>query len=113
VFANLISNSVDAMARGGRLRVRIRRARAWNNNAVAGITVLVADTGDGIPKHLQPTIFEPFVSTKESTGTGLGLWVSEGIVKKHNGRIKVSSSNDPTRHGTTVAMFFPFDGLDR
>jgi signal transduction histidine kinase len=111
VFANVISNAVDAMARGGRLRVRVRKSKAWNGDVTDGVRIVVADTGDGIPKHLQQTIFEPFVTTKESTGTGLGLWVSEGIVKKHNGRIALRSSTDPARHGTTVSMFFPFDGL--
>jgi PAS domain S-box-containing protein len=113
VFANVISNSVDAMARGGRLRVRVRNGKSWNGAEAAGVTVVVVDTGDGIPQHLQHTIFEPFVTTKESTGTGLGLWVSEGIVKKHNGRIAMRSSVDPVRHGTAVSMFFPFDGLQQ
>ena len=113
VFANVISNSVDAMARGGRLRVRVRNGKSWNGAEAAGVTVVVVDTGDGIPQHLQRTIFEPFVTTKESTGTGLGLWVSEGIVKKHNGRIAMRSSVDPVCHGTAVSMFFPFDGLQQ
>jgi signal transduction histidine kinase len=69
---------------------------------------MVADTGEGIPQHLQRSIFEPFVTTKDSIGTGLGLWVSEGIVKKHNGQITLRSNVDPIRHGTTVSMFFPF-----
>ena len=111
VFANVISNSVDAMSKGGRLRVRVRCGKTWKNATIPGVAVLVADTGDGIPDFLQQTIFEPFVSTKETTGTGLGLWVSEGIVKKHNGRICLRSSVHPVRHGTTVSMFFPLDGL--
>ena len=113
VFANVISNSVDAMPRGGRLRVRIRESKLWNNAAAAGIKVVVADTGEGIPQHLQRTIFEPFVTTKQSTGTGLGLWVSEGIVKKHNGQITFRSSVDPAHQGTAVSIFFPFDGVQR
>ncbi len=113
VFANIISNAVDAMARSGRLRVRIRNGKAGKGDAVRGIRVVVADTGDGIPQRLHRTVFEPFVSTKESTGTGLGLWVSEGIVKKHNGQIRLRSGIDPVRHGTAVSMFFPFDGLQK
>ena len=113
VFANVISNSVDAMSSGGRLRVRVRKSKGWNGVTTDGIKVVVADTGEGIPYSLQRTIFEPFVSTKESTGTGLGLWVSEGIVKKHNGRIALRSSAAPVRHGTTVSIFFPLDGLQK
>ena len=108
VFANVVSNAVDAMSRGGRLRVRIRRGKRWADTGAAGIRVMVADTGEGIPQHLQRSIFEPFVTTKDSIGTGLGLWVSEGIVKKHNGQITLRSNVDPIRHGTTVSMFFPF-----
>jgi signal transduction histidine kinase len=62
---------------------------------------------------LQKRVFEPFVSTKDATGVGLGLWVTDGIIKKHHGRIAVRSSTDPVRHGTMFCLFFPFDGLDR
>jgi signal transduction histidine kinase len=69
----------------------------------------VADTGTGIPKELGAQLFEPFVSTKESTGVGLGLWVSQGIVHKHKGRITLRTSTDPTRRGTVFSVFFPFN----
>jgi hypothetical protein len=113
VFANLISNSLDAITEGGRLRVRIRTGRAWDDDAIHGIRVTVADTGHGIPVHLRKRVFEPFLSTKEATGMGLGLWVSEGIIHKHNGRVALRSSIDPARHGTVFSMFFPIDGLNR
>ena len=105
VFANLISNALDAMADGGRLRVRVRRAGR------RGMRVLVADTGSGIPAEVVPQIFEPFVSTKADTGTGLGLWVSDGIVRKHGGKIAVRSCTSEGRHGTVFAVFLPADGL--
>jgi PAS domain S-box-containing protein len=109
VFANLITNSIDAIQNGGRLRVRIAARRAWDHPATCGIAVTVADTGQGIPKDLQARVFEPFVSTKEVTGTGLGLWVTEGIVRKHRGRITLHSSTHPARHGTVVSIFLPLD----
>jgi PAS domain S-box-containing protein len=107
VFANLISNSIDAMQRGGRLRIRIAAGRAWDGPRTREIRVVVADTGEGIPLELQAQVFEPFVSTKEATGTGLGLWVSEGIVRKHNGRILLRSSTGAARHGTVFSIFLP------
>jgi hypothetical protein len=113
VLANLIGNALDAISQDGRLRVCVKRGRAWDNSAADGIRVIIADTGHGIPADLQKRVFEPFVSTKEATGVGLGLWVTEGIVKKHHGRIVVRSSTDPVRHGTIFCLFFPFDGLDR
>jgi signal transduction histidine kinase len=58
-------------------------------------------------------LFEPFLSTKEATGTGLGLWVSEGIVKKHQGLIRVRSRVVEPARGTVFSLFFPMDGLGR
>ncbi len=111
VFAHLLSNSLDATARGGRLRIRIKQSRAWDESNATGIKVTVADTGIGIPSAIKKDVFDAFISTKESTGTGLGLWVTEGIVRKHGGKISLRSSTDPENHGTVVSLFFPFSGL--
>lgn len=105
-FAHLLSNALDAMPQGGRLRVRVRPSH-HANTGVPGIRVTVADTGHGIPADLLPRVFEAFTSTKDATGTGLGLWVVEGIVRKHDGRIAVRSSTLPLRRGTVVSAFFP------
>jgi PAS domain S-box-containing protein len=107
VFANLVSNAMDAMPGGGRVRVRVRKARAWDEGRTVGVRVTVADTGRGIPAAMSGRIFEPFFSTKESTGIGLGLWVSQGIVRKHHGRIALRSRTSGERHGTVVSLFFP------
>jgi signal transduction histidine kinase len=74
--------------------------------------VTVADTGEGIPERLRHAITEPFMTTKEATGTGLGLWVSEGIVKKHRGSMSWRSCTEPGRSGTVFALFLPFDGME-
>ncbi len=105
VFANLLSNALDATPNGGRVRVRIRSAAA-----AGGILVTVADTGHGIPKDLQRRVFEPFLSTKAATGTGLGLWVSQGIVERHKGTIRMRSRvGEPS--GTVFSLFFPHNGI--
>ncbi len=111
VFANLISNSLDATPPGGKLRIRVRKTRAWKDMATDGIRVIVADTGHGIPAGLRERVFEPFVSTKEATGTGLGLWVAEAIIRKHDGHIAMRSRTGPEQHGTVFALFFPFGGV--
>ena len=111
VFANLLGNAFDASHRGGLLRIRIRSSRTWNGESVPGLRVTIADTGEGVPVQMRKTIFEPFISTKESTGTGLGLWVSDGIVKKHKGHIALRSRTDEALHGTVFSLFFPFDGI--
>jgi PAS domain S-box-containing protein len=103
VFANLLSNALDAMRHGGRLRIRMRED-------VAGVRVMLADTGSGISPEVLGRIFEPFLSTKEATGTGLGLWVSEGIVRKHQGTIRVKSK---TGVGTVFVVALPWDGVER
>jgi PAS domain S-box-containing protein len=111
VFANFLSNALDATRAGGRLRIRIRPGCSWEATPRPGLRVTFADTGHGIPIHLHRSIFEPFVSTKDDTGTGLGLWVSDGIVQKHGGRIALRSRTSDTLHGTVFTLFFPLNDL--
>jgi PAS domain S-box-containing protein len=108
VFANLVSNSLDATPSGGRLRVRVRQSAA---NGAPIVRVTVADTGCGIPPEIRQRIFEPFFSTKDATGIGLGLWVCEGILRKHTGRVRLRSSTRVERHGTVFSLSFPHDGV--
>jgi signal transduction histidine kinase len=102
VFANLVGNSLDAMWKGGRLCIRMRRVR---RKAREGIRLTVADTGLGIPEHIRPQLFEPFVSTKGNTGTGLGLWVAAEIVRHHEGTIQLKSRENS---GTVFSVFLPY-----
>ena len=111
VFANLLGNAFDASRRGGLLRIRIRSSHKWSGEGVAGLRVTIADTGEGVPVQMRKAIFEPFISTKELTGTGLGLWVSDGIMRKHKGYITLRSRTDEVLHGTVFSLFFPFDGI--
>ncbi len=113
LFANLIGNALDAMPTGGRLVLEARRSVRWRDG-VAGVRVVVADTGSGMPEAVRRRIFEPFYTTKEATGTGLGLWVSSEIIQKHKGTVAVKSRpgnsfNGPT--GTVFMLFFPEDGM--
>lgn len=114
LFTNLVSNGVDSMMpNGGRFTIRIRRTRAVKNPAEAGVQVTIADTGCGIPADTLPHIFEPFYTTKEATGTGLGLWVSAQILRKHHARVTVRSrtAEDGQTSGTVFRIFFPADGV--
>lgn len=85
VLINLIQNAVQAMPEGGKLLIKV-------SEAFGNISISVADTGLGIKEENLRKVFDPFYTTKpEGEGTGLGLSVSYGIIKKHQGTIKVES----------------------
>ncbi len=105
VIANLIGNALDALGPDGRIFLRDRAATDWTTGR-KGIRITVADTGHGMDAATQQRIFEAFYSTKSATGTGLGLWVSNEIVQKQGGRIRVRSSRGE-RHGTVFTVFLP------
>jgi len=105
LFANLVGNAIDAMRAGGTLRLRVRQAAT--HPFPHHVRVSVADTGTGIPYELRSKVFEPFISTKGDTGTGLGLWVSKEIIENHGGAIRLRSSTNPHRHGTTFSVYLP------
>jgi len=106
VFSNLIANAADAMPEGGRLQVRLRLATD-HRLGTTGARVTIADNGSGIAPATLQHIYEPFFTTKEEVGTGLGLWVTKGIVDKHEGLLRVRSSTGRERHGTVFTLFLP------
>lgn len=112
VLNDLISNAVDAMRgmAGGRLLVRSREGTHWQTGR-KGLMLTVADTGHGIDRKHLAKIFEPFFSTKGLSGTGLGLWVSQEIVARHLGSLRVRSSKKGHRY-TVFLLFLPFDGVE-
>jgi signal transduction histidine kinase len=105
VFANLIGNSFEA-TREGKLILRARPATD-PQTGISGVRCTVADTGHGIDPRTFEHIFEPFITTKGELGTGLGLWVSAEILRRHRAIIKVRSSTRPRRSGTVFSIFFP------
>jgi signal transduction histidine kinase len=107
LLANLLVNAVDAMAEGGSLQVRVASGRQWSDSR-EGIRITVADNGSGIPSENLRRIFEPFYTTKKDAGTGLGLWVSRGIVQKHGGSIRVRSRSEGQSTGTVFTVFMPY-----
>ena len=89
VLANLISNALDAMPTGGRLLVRARELTV--NTGEKGVRLTVADTGVGMNQAVQSRAFEAFYTTKKTTGTGIGLWLSQEIIKKYGSKIQLKS----------------------
>lgn len=111
LLANLVGNALDAMRGGGHLRIRTRHGRHHGNGHSPGVRIAIADSGTGIPLDLRTKVFEPFVSTKGDTGTGLGLWVTSEIVKKYGGEIRLRSCVHPGRSGTTFSVFLPYGAV--
>jgi PAS domain S-box-containing protein len=107
VIANLIGNAIDAMPAGGTLMVRAHHADHWNGGRQRGMRLTIADTGSGISADVKRHMFEPFFTTKSATGTGLGLWVSSELVRKHGGTIRSRSSVRDGNTGTVFTIFLP------
>jgi two-component system NtrC family sensor kinase len=103
VFLNLINNSMDAMPRGGELRIEMRRA----DGDARKVEVRVADNGVGMSPATLAHVFDPMFTTKKmGTGTGLGLAICEQIIRQHGGTIHVESALE---QGTTFVLVLPVD----
>ncbi|HTV13681.1 MAG TPA: ATP-binding protein [Acidobacteriaceae bacterium] len=109
VFLNLISNAIQAMADGGTLRLRVADASDPESQR-RGIVVSVIDTGGGIRPEDARRLFQPFFTTKSAKGTGLGLWISKGIVQKYEGRIGFRSCRTASGACTCFRVFLPVSG---
>jgi signal transduction histidine kinase len=109
VLNNLIRNAIDAMPQGGKLFVRLRTACGPDDRV--GVRITVADSGEGISPGIMNHLFEPFYTTKDVTGTGLGLWVSKGIVDKHGGSVTVRTrvAGASGSSGTVFAIWLPLN----
>jgi signal transduction histidine kinase len=107
VFSNLLVNAIEAVGRKGRITIHVVDARNPANHRQDGVRVVIVDTGPGIPPEIRERIFDPFFTTKGEKGSGLGLWVSEGIVHKHGGSIRLRSRYNPDRSGTAISIFLP------
>lgn len=100
-FLNILTNAVQAMPRGGEIRIRAQCVS--NNGDPATLQLRFSDTGSGIPAENREKVFAQFFSTK-ATGFGLGLAITKKIVEDHGGRIHVIESESP---GTVIAIDLP------
>jgi signal transduction histidine kinase len=99
VLVNMAANAIQAMGKGGELRIASRYLPDKDE-----IEIEIGDNGKGIAPEFLDHIFDPFFTTKEESGTGLGLWVSYGIIKNHQGNIRVKSQ---VGVGTTFIITLP------
>ncbi|HZD31516.1 MAG TPA: CHASE3 domain-containing protein [Candidatus Angelobacter sp.] len=109
VFANLVANAVHSMPGGGRLLLHVYESSLRSDAQRKGVRVTVLDTGSGIAPDVRKNLFAPFYTTKGESGTGLGLWVTRGIIEKHEGSVSFISSVRPGCPGTAFSVFLPFD----
>ena len=100
VISNLIANAVDALPDEGILHLRVRKDSS-------AVHILIADNGHGIPIEHADRIYEPFFTTKQDRGTGLGLHISKTIVEGHRGEIRMRSSTKEGKSGTTFRISLP------
>jgi two-component system NtrC family sensor kinase len=101
VLVNLVINAIQAMGPGGSLAIRTLPAE---RDGVPGTEVLVKDNGPGIPPDKIDSVFDPFMTTKRGTGSGLGLSISQTLVTRVGGLISVSSA---LGEGATFSVWFP------
>jgi signal transduction histidine kinase len=109
VFTNVLKNAVEATSEDGSIRIFSVPTQEADRD---GVLVHIADNGVGIPDQMKSKLFTPFATTKEESGSGLGLWVSRAIVEKHDGAIRVSSAESGYL-GTTVSIFLPLKSTAR
>lgn len=107
VFTNLVINAAEAMTKAGVMVVHVYPSRRWSGVEARGTRIVIADSGSGIPKQIRAHIFDPFFTTKGEKGSGVGLWVSSGIVAKHGGTIRVVSRTTAPPTGTAFCVFLP------
>jgi PAS domain S-box-containing protein len=109
VFTNLITNAAEAASPDGVVIIKLTpQAAGIDTNGQkmqAGAIVTIADNGVGVAEDVRPHLFQPFFTTKGEHGTGLGLWVSRGIINKHGGTISLESDVNEAAHGTRVSVF--------
>jgi signal transduction histidine kinase len=100
LLSNLIANALDALPREGTLWLKLRKRRDQAH-------LVVADNGHGIPSELVAQVLQPFFTTKEGRGTGLGLSLSRKVVDHHHGEIRLRSSVRPGKSGTMFKITLP------
>jgi PAS domain S-box-containing protein len=127
VISNLISNSIYAMQNGGVLSVSVKDDGAAPNEIALAvpkkiapavsdeiapaipneIVLTIEDNGVGIPADILPKVFDAFFTTRNTVGTGIGLFVARQFVEGHGGRVELESSADAKNHGTVVRIYLP------
>ena len=103
VISNLITNSIYAMPQGGILSLSLNDGE----DPADGIVLTIQDNGAGIEAQILPRVFDAFFTTRDTVGTGIGLFVAKQFVEGHGGQISIESDTNIRNHGTTVRIVLP------
>jgi PAS domain S-box-containing protein len=108
IFSNLLMNAIDATPKGGRI---VLRAQPGTDGLTGeqGVRATVADSGNGMSPEVLSKAFSVFFTTKDTAGTGIGLWVTKSLLEKSGGSIRCRSRQG-TQSGTSMRVFLPFEG---
>jgi signal transduction histidine kinase len=105
-FASLLINAIESAPEGSTLHLRVHNSHSYARFGEKGARIIIADSGPGIAGDRLENAFEPFTGTKQSAGTGLGLWATRAAVLKHGGRIGVRTSTHG-KTGTCISVYLP------
>ena len=105
-LSNLLANAIDASSPGGRLWLGARLSRDWSNGQKRGVRFTLMDNGSGMPPEVQRRVFLPFFTTKIDRGTGIGLWITKGLIEKNGGFLRFRSRQG-AHPGTAMTFFLP------
>lgn len=103
VISNLVANAIQAMPTGGLLSISVEDV----DEPTSGMELTISDNGMGIAANHLPRVFEAFFTTRDTVGTGIGLFIAKQFVEGHGGKIGITSQIDAKSHGTTVRVFLP------
>jgi PAS domain S-box-containing protein len=106
LFVNLVANAIDAIGGQGKIVLLVRAVTDWTQNT-SSVAISVIDNGSGISQEIREKIWEPFFTTKEPTGTGIGLWLVQELVRNNGGTIQMRTSTSKEHHGTTFRVLLP------
>lgn len=106
IFSTLLVNAIDSTDGNGAIAIRLAESSSWSNPSMRGIRVTVADNGKGLDPKYRTRIFDPFFTTKGEHGVGLGLWITNAIVSRLQGTIRVRSKTHGNS-GTCFSVFLP------
>jgi PAS domain S-box-containing protein len=107
ILINILNNAAEASSLPRTVTIRVNKSTDWENRKSSGPRITIADGGTGMTPETLRRLREPFFTTKEGAGMGLGMWVVQELVAKLKGTISIRTSTHPGRHGTAVSLFFP------